>query len=261
MRIFIAVDMEGISGICLPEQVDRSNPLHQEARRYMLWDTNACVEGCFEGGASHVAVWDAHSTGHNMPWDQADPRAELWQGSGDEARLQDIGEYDALILLGYHARAGTQKAILDHTISAKGWQNCWINGRLAGEFAIDAGIAGDAGVPTIMTSGDDKLCREAREWVPNIHAAQVKTARSMFGARFLGKDAAHKLIRETAARACRERKKIKPLVHKKPVRLRLELVERQRVPNLHAALPHLKQIDGRTYEVTGATVAEALARL
>ena len=52
-------------------------------------------------------------------------------------KLHIVNAY-GLILLGYHAMAGTPGAILEHSMSSKSIQNYWINGRLAGEVAIDA---------------------------------------------------------------------------------------------------------------------------
>jgi D-amino peptidase len=261
MKVFIEVDMEGISGITLPEQVKRGELRYADARNFMVADANACTEGCFRGGASAVTVWDAHGSGFNMPWEQIDPRVELIQGSSDLGRLHDIARYDAIILLGFHAMAGKHAAVLEHTMSSADWQNLWINGRKAGEIAIDAGIAGDAGVPVIMVSGDDKACAEARQWVKGVHTAQVKVGYSNSGARFLSKETAHQLILDTAERACRDYRNIKPLVHRKPVRMRLEKIERRRLPDPAAHQAWLKLIDGRTYEVTGSSTREALSRL
>ena len=261
MRVMIEVDMEGISGIVLPQQVQRDERLYEEARRFMTWDANACVEGCFRGGATEVTVWDAHGRGFNLLWAEADARAQYVQGSSDLGRLHDIGKYDALILLGFHAQAGERAAVLDHTMSSAAWQNFWINGKKAGELAIDAGIAGDEGVPVIMVSGDDKVCAEARRWIKGVRTAQVKVGYSSFGGRLLSREAAHQLITDTAEDACRGHRKAKPLVHAKPVRMRLELVERQRPPETASRKPYLRIIDGRTYEVTGSTTREALSRL
>lgn len=257
MRIFIDTDMEGISGIAIREQVVPTDSRYEEARRFMTWDINACVEGCFRAGASKVTVWDSHYTGYNILWELGDPRADYQVGANDLGRLHDIGEYDAIILLGFHAMAGTRCAVLEHTMSSSGWQNLWLNGAKAGEIAIDAGIAGDAGVPTIMVSGDDKACAEARQWIPGVLTAQVKTGLASGGARLLSKDAAHRLITDTAEAACRKHREIKPLVHAKPVTMRLELVERSRIPGK----PDVTVVDGRTYEVSGATTREALTRL
>lgn len=263
MKVCVCVDMEGISGITKSEQVSPEQPAYQHGRQYTVWDTNACVEGCFCGGATQVVVRDAHGSGFNMLWDQIDSRAELIPGCStrDQGRLYDIGQFDAMILLGYHAMAGTAEAVLEHTMSSRSWQNFWINGRQAGEMAIDAGIAGDSGVPTIMVSGCDKTCKEAKRWIKGVFTARVKTGLAWDAARLLSKEVAHKVITETAEKACRNYKKIKPLAHAKPVRMRLELVERGKVPSPAANQPYLKIINARTYEVNGATTREALSRL
>ena len=261
MKIFISVDMEGISGVVLPEQVRSTEGLYRQACDYLVGDANACADGCIRGGATQVVVWDAHGAGFNIAWDKIDPRVELQQGLNDVGRFHDIDTFDALILLGYHAMAGARAAVLEHTMSSAAWQNLWINGRKAGEIAIDAGIAGDAGVPTIMVSGDDKACIEARRWVKGIHTAQVKTGLATKGARLLSPQTARKLIADTACKACQDVKHIRPLIHRRPVRMRLEVVERHRTPTPDAGLPWLKSIDGRTYEVSGRNTREALCRL
>jgi D-amino peptidase len=257
MNIFIMADMEGISGICMSSQVTNTGEHYQAGRRYLTWDVNACVQGCFAGGAKKVVVRDAHCTGYNFIWEELDPRARYIQGTSPVERMPDIASFDGLILLGYHAMAGTPQAILEHTMSSKSWQNFWINGKKAGELAIDAAFAADFGVPTIMASGDDKLCREAKRFLKNIVTVQIKKGLDVEGGELLPKDQAHHLIREGATLAVQNCKKIKPLKIKSPVRLRLELVSRGRVPQR----PDVKIIDGRTYEVTGKTVQDALRRL
>jgi D-amino peptidase len=259
MNIVVMVDMEGVSGICRSSQVRADGVDYQAARRYMTWDTNACVEGCFGGGAKRVTVRDAHSRGFNFVWDELDPRATYVQGGASHGgRLPDIEKADGLILLGYHAMAGTPQAILEHTMSSANWQNLWINGRKAGEIAIDAGIAADRGVPTIMVSGDDKTCREARRLLKGIVAVEVKQGYDVEGGRLLPKELAHRRIREGAALAVSRCRTLRPLKWSHPVRMRLELVSRGRVP---AGRAGVRVIDGRTYEVVGAGVEEALQLL
>jgi D-amino peptidase len=256
--IFVMVDMEGISGICRTEQVSPdSGAVYQTGRRYMTWDVNACIDGCIRGGAGRVVVRDAHSTGFNFIWEELDPRAEYIQGRSAEQRMPDIGEFQGLILLGYHAMAGTRNAILEHTMSSHAWQNFWLNGVKCGELAIDAAMAGDRGVPTIMASGDDKLCAEARHFIEGIYAAQVKEGLDCNGGRLLPKERAHEAIRDAAVKAVRNHREIKAYKTASPVTMRLELVSRGNVP----VRAGVKMIDGRTYEVTADTVEDALKLL
>jgi D-amino peptidase len=257
-RIFIMVDMEGISGICNSSQVSSAEGAYALARRYMTWDANACVAGCFEGGASKVVVRDAHAGGFNMIWDEFDPRGEYIQGRTARQRMPELETFDGLILLGYHAMAGTVEGVLEHTMSSKHWQNLRINGRLSGEVAIDAGIAGDAGVPTILVTGDDKVCAEAREFIPGIETAEVKKGLDCQGAQLLPKQVAHDILRKASERAVRRCREIKPFVVGKPVTMTLEVVSRGVVPVTRA---DVKVIDGRTYEVTAGTVEQALRML
>ena len=195
MKIFVMVDMEGISGICLSSQVKTDGPHYAQARHYLTGDVNACVEGCFRGGAAKVVVRDAHGGGYHFVWDALDPRADYIQGASERERMPDIASFDGLILLGYHAMAGTPGAILEHTMSSRAWQNFWMNGRKSGEIAIDAGIAGDHGVPTIMVSGDDKTCREARRFIKGVVTVQVKKGLSVEGGILLSQPEAHRKIR------------------------------------------------------------------
>jgi len=258
MNIFVLVDMEGISGIYSRAQVMMADPAYVEARRFMTWDVNACVEGCIAGGAKKVTVKDTHYKKCNLIWDDLDPRARYIQGSCRQQRMPGIESCDGLILLGYHAMAGTPAAILEHTISSSKWQNFWLNGKKSGELAIDAAIAGDYKVPTIMVSGDDKVCREARRFIKGVVTAEVKKGLAVEGGILLPKEKAHEVIRKSAANAVKRCKKIKPCRVKKPVTMRLELAERGTVP---MGRKGVTVIDGRTYEVKGRTAEEAFAAI
>ncbi|MCK4283911.1 MAG: M55 family metallopeptidase [Candidatus Brocadiae bacterium] len=260
MKVFVIVDMEGISGICVRGQVLNGDARYAAGRKYLTWDVNACVEGCFAGGVESVVVQDAHGGGHHFLWEELDPRAEYIQGATGKERMPDIGSFDGLILLGYHAMAGTPEAILEHTMSSANWQNFWLNGRKTGEIGIDAAIAGERGVPAIMASGDDKACREAEEFIPGIVTACVKTGLSVQGGRLLSAETAHKLITACATEAVQKAEQIAPVKIEPPVTARLEVVSRGRLP-VRGEKPYVRIIDGRTYEVTADSVQQALDRL
>lgn len=257
------VDAEGISGVHLKEQVMSNGPLYAEFRKYMTQEINVCVEGLKAGGADKIVVRDAHSSGTNVLWHELSPLAyEYVIGSCGTVRMPGIEECDAVVLLGYHAMAGTPMAVLEHTMSSLTWQNFWINGKKSGEVALDAAIAGDYNKPVIMVSGDDKVCAEAAELLPGVVTAQVKKGLSIYGARHLPMEKAYELIRKKSAEAVQKviSGDIKPYKVSTPVTLRLEVVERGRIPNIYSK-PYAKIIDGHTYEVTGSSVEEALFRL
>jgi len=256
MKVYIFVDMEGISGVSNSEFVMPTGRHYAEARRYYTADVNACAGACYDAGAEGVLVRDGHGGGDHFLWDQLDSRVEVVQGATGPVRMVGLDECDALILLGYHAMAGTAGALLEHSYSSMSIQNLWLNGRLVGEIGVDAAIAGDHGVPTIMVSGDNYACAEAENWIPDVVTCAVKTGVNCQAARLLSQEQAHALIAEKAKLALSRAGDIAPLQVEKPVTVRREMVERRSIPH-ELGRPNVKIIDGRTYEVTGNTVEEA----
>lgn len=255
MKIYIFVDIEGISGVSNRKYIsmDEGRPdLVALARKYMAEDTNACIEGCFRGGAFEVIVRDGHGGSSNMTREQIDPRADFIDGMTPGIRFADMDGADGLILLGYHAMAGTAGAILEHTYSSVEIQNVWLNGRKAGEVGIDAAIAAEHQVPVILVSGDDKVCAEAEDWIPGVVTCEVKKGFSSFGARMPSLEKTRQLITRKAEEAVRKVKQIPCIRLEYPVKYRVELVER-RQPN-----PWAERIDGRTYEVETNSVEQTL---
>ncbi len=246
MKIYIFADMEGISGVSGSEHVSRRDGnRYEEGCEYFLMDANACIEGCVKAGADEVFFVDGHGGGGSISWKKLHPAAELIKGGHVDKRFVDIEGCDALILLGYHAMAGTEAAILEHTYSSSTIQNMWLNGKLAGEFAFDSAIAAEYGVPTIMVSGDDKVCAEAKSFIPDIVTCQVKKSYSTQGARLLPMEKAHKLIEEKTMEAIGKKDSIKPPRIDYPATVRKELVER-----CNPRVAGSKRIDARTVEFT-----------
>ena len=263
MNVYIMTDLEGISGIYCREQITPDQRRFEEARRLFTREINVCAEACKAAGAEKVIVRDAHGGSYTLLWDQLSPAVDeaICGITGDE-RYMGLEECDAVILLGYHAMAGTERAILEHTWSSTSVQNYWLNGVRIGEVALDAAILAEYKKPVIMVSGDDAVCREAREFLPRVITAEVKKSAACFGAQLLAPHLAKKRIEEavTAAIAAYRRGEVDWYKVSSPATLRVEKTERTQLPN-PSAKPYMKIIDGRTYEVVGETVEEALFRL
>lgn len=257
MNIYIMTDIEGISGIYTREQVTPAGSRFEEGRRYMTEDVNTCVQACKAAGADKVYVRDCHGGSYTLLWDQLTSEADYYIcGTTETQRMEALDECDALILLGYHAMAGTRAAVLEHSMSSAGVQNYWINDEKAGETAIDAGIAGEHGIPVIMVSGDDKVCAEAKALLPWVQTAEVKRGVTSFGAMLLPPKQARKAIWDAAFRAVREAAHATSLTFGSPVRFRAEVTERTQLP-MALGKPYYHRIDGRTYEITAPTLEEA----
>lgn len=52
MRVFISIDMEGISGIVDWSEVDRNSSEYSFARKLMVGDLNAAIKGAKDAGAA-----------------------------------------------------------------------------------------------------------------------------------------------------------------------------------------------------------------
>jgi len=259
VNVYIMTDMEGISGIFCSQQVSAGDPLYKDGCRIAMQDVNVVVRACKEAGCEKVYVRDAHGFGEAV-WGELCSEADGYiMGNTGANRFPFLDECDAVILLGYHAMAGTPAGTLEHSMNSRRIQNYWINNLPAGETALDAGIAGDKGKSVILVTGDDKVCAEAKKLLPWVVTAEVKKGLTVMGAMLLPQAKAHALLREKTIEAIRNFSNTQPLVFEKPVHLRVEVLERCGVPNSYAH-PYAKVIDGHTYEVTGDTLEEALYR-
>ena len=66
MKILIAADMEGISGVTNWNQVDPSHYEYARFRRLMTAEVNAAIRGAIEAGGTEVIVADGHSNRSNI---------------------------------------------------------------------------------------------------------------------------------------------------------------------------------------------------
>ncbi|MGE5483120.1 MAG: M55 family metallopeptidase [Bacteroidota bacterium] len=261
MQVYIMADMEGIGGIVLREQVTKGTPEYAEARQLFIEEVNAAVAGAFEGGATRVIVRDGHGSGFNFPPEKMDPRAEWVQGSTPAGqRFPGMGEEtDLLLLVGYHAMAGTAAAVRDHTMSSTTWQRFELNGQEVGEVGIDAAFAGYLGVPVGLVTGDDMVCREARELLGDVETAEVKQALARHGALMLAPLTSRKLVREAAARAVARAHSFTPFVVEPPVVVRIRYTGTEMVDSIRTDGRRKIRLDGQTVEFRGDNLWEVLS--
>lgn len=203
MKILIATDMEGITGVTTWDQVTPGHAEYARFRRLMTQDVNAAIRGALEAGADEIIVADGHWNGSNILIEELDPRARLNTGSPSPlSMMQGIDEsVDGVFFVGYHARNGMQNAILDHTWSSKTVANLWLNEILTGEYGLNAALAGHFGVPVIMVTGDQTACAEVQNLLGDMEHAMVKQATGRFAAECLPPQVTQELIFNAAARA------------------------------------------------------------
>jgi D-amino peptidase len=228
MRIMMGVDMEGITGICSQDHTDKAEGRnYAEGCRLAVGDVNAAVAGLADAGVEEVVVWDNHSSSFNHDLTELSPAASYRRGgTRNGLRWHGLrgGEegFDGLILLGYHAKAGTLGGVLEHTMSSREWFRLKINGVECGEMAIDGALAGAVGVPVIMVSGCDKACAEAREvFGPDVVTVEVKKGYGRHGALCLPPEVTAKMLRQAAYEATGCLDKVQPLDLGSPAEIEL----------------------------------------
>ena len=261
MKILIAADMEGVTGVVSWDHVDPKHAEYARFRHLMTGDVNAAIRGAFEGGAEEIVVSDGHNAGRNILVEELDPRARLNSGSPSPfSMVQGVDEgIAAAILVGYHARVGSQCAVLDHTWSASTVANLWLNGRLVGEIGLNAAVCGHFGAPVIMVSGDQTACAEGRELLGAIEAAVVKQASGRMTAELLPPEVSQQRIQEAATRAVRRLAAgdaPPPLHFDLPLTVTLETSHSERADRI-ALLPGVHRLDARKLEFAAPDVPTA----
>lgn len=165
LKVFVSVDMEGICGVIHWEDVSREGKDYGLFRRLMTEEANAVIQGALTAGAEEIVVRDSHGSARNLLPDLLNPQAQLirdWSGS-PLSMMEGIDEtFDAALFIGYHARANTPDAVLDHTMTGSIYE-VKINGEKMPEAGINALIAGHFGVPVVLVAGDSAVCRQAEE--------------------------------------------------------------------------------------------------
>jgi len=262
VKILIAADMEGISGVTNWDQVQAGHFEYPRFRKIMTEDVNAAVRGAFGGGASIIVVTDGHGSANNILVEDLDRRVQLNSGSGSPyAMVQgvDSGDFDGVIFVGYHARAGTANGVLAHTWSSLRIANVWLNDILMGEYGLNAALCGYYGAAPLMITGDQTACSQAAELLGDLETVEVKQATGFQSAECLPPSAAQALIEDAAARAVQRLKKGEaPNVFKvaEPVRGRVafRMVE---MADSASRLPGAVRLDGTMIEFTAPDMPTA----
>jgi D-amino peptidase len=260
MKILISADMEGVTGVTTWDQVTPGQAEYARFRRLMTADVNAAVRGAFDAGADEVLVADGHWNGSNILIEELDPRARLNTGSPSPfSMMQGIDQsVDGVIFIGYHARQGSANAVLDHTWSDTCVAALRLNDSPAGEYTLNAALAGHHGVPVVMATGDQTACAQISEQLGPLETVVVKTATGRYSAECLPPGVTQGSIAQAAQRAVGRLAKQpspRPFVLKTPVRIAVELIASDMADRaMH--LPGVRR-DGRTLSFTAGDMPGA----
>jgi D-amino peptidase len=171
MKVYISVDMEGVTGVSAWEDVNSKSKTYERYRSQMNKEALAAIEGCLEAGAKEIVVKDAHATARNLFFPELPDGVKLingWSGCPGSMVQGIDSSFDALVFVGYHSGAYSGANPLSHTMSSRKIFEMTLNGQRVSEFDIHAVLAAEYGVPCVFLSGDDNICNHSRSQIPSI---------------------------------------------------------------------------------------------
>ena len=179
MKVFISADIEGVTGICSWDEADKNHPDYEPFRQQMMAEVLAACEGANAAGAREILINDAHDTGRNLDAGVLPTNVKLIRSWAPDplCMIQGIDDsYSALMMIGYHSKAGSSGNPLAHTLSSRKVHRVKLNGEPASEFIIHALAAETFGVPTVLVTGDRALAKDVTARIP-----AAKTVATMRG--------------------------------------------------------------------------------
>ena len=259
MKVFISIDMEGVTGVCAEQQTSLTGAGYAEACTAMRADLDAALEGCLAAGATTVVVCDAHDESTNLSSEGLPEGVTLVSGSPSPLSMMTglDASFDAVLLVGYHAMSGTAGAVLEHTYAYKVISVSCAD-RALGEVGLNSALAGFFGVPVVFVSGDDKLAAEAWTLLPGVEAAVVKEGVARTCARHVSPDVARARIRDGAERALRAVKR--PDLLRLPAAPLRVMFARAHFCDLAATAAGVRRCDGLTIEISGEDYRQVFER-
>lgn len=231
LKVFISVDMEGLAGVVHWEDVSRNGKDYDLFREIMTLETNAAIEGAIGAGATEILVRDAHGSARNILPHLLDKRARLlrdWAYTEFEMVEGIDKTYDAVVFIGYHAKAGTEDSPLAHTISGSIIKDLSINGVSLPEAGYNALMAGYFDVPVVFLSGGKAICKHAKELFGEVETVVVKDG---MGSANIGlhPEVAQDKIRAGVKKSLQNLKKYKPYKLKSPYTIVLSVKKKDSV--------------------------------
>lgn len=261
MKIFLSVDIEGITGVTDWSETTLGNSDYSQFAEQMTKETVAACEGAIAMGAKEIFVKDAHDSARNIDITKLPKCAKLSRGwtYTPDSMVAGIDEtFDAAIFIGYHSAAGTDGSPLAHTMNL-GNNYMKINGEKASEFTLNSYIAAGYGVPVVFLSGDEMLCEKAKKFNPSIETVSVKEG--IGGATVsINPELACELIREGVKNGLKRIEACKIVI---PEKFEVEINYKEHKNAKHASFyPGVTQIDSHTVRYTAISVKEfAITRM
>ena len=222
-KVFISVDMEGVTGVVQPSQLGPTGFEYSKAREWMTAEARAAIEGARAAGATSFVVADSHGNAQNLLIDQLPEDVRIVRGFPRPlSMMQGIdATFGAAIFIGYHASEMTVDAVRGHTFSSAKLLGVTLNGTEVSEGLFNAAIAAHYGVPVVFVSGDRKAVEQVQSGIAGLTGAIVKEALGYHSAETVTPARGQAMIRDGVRAALSRRNAIKPYSLRTPIDLEI----------------------------------------
>jgi D-amino peptidase len=220
-KLFISVDMEGITGVVQPAQLGPTGFEYGQAREWATGEVNAAIAAAREAGVTEFVVCDSHGNAQNLLIDKLPDDVKVVRGFPRPLEMmQGIdASFDGVLLIGYHASEWNVDAVRSHTISSGRLLGIKLNGAFVMEAVFNAAIAGHFGVPVLFVSGDRTAVGELQRTLPQVEGVVVKEPLGFHSAMTVTPARGRQLVGEGVARAIRNAGRAAPYRLKAPIEL------------------------------------------
>lgn len=177
MKLYISVDIEGITGVANWDDAEIGHAEHTIYRKIMTEEVITACKEAKANGVKEILVKDAHASGRNLLLEELPEYVTVIRGwSGHPfSMVQGLdGSFDILFMMGYHSPSGSLGNPLSHTMASSIIREMRLNGHRISEFTLHALVAGHYKVPVTLLTGDDEMCKQSEELIPNIVTLPVK---------------------------------------------------------------------------------------
>ncbi len=229
MKIYISADIEGIAGVINRDQGGPDGFEYDNGREWMTGEVRAACEAALDKGATEIVISDSHGNGQNLLLDELPDSVRVvrsWPRPLGMMQGLEEGGFDGAMLIGYHAGSTNESGLMAHTLYGSVLRKVRLNGQLASETLISAGIAGHFGVPVFFISGDDVYVEETRGLLDDFEAVVTKTSYGTLSGSTLTPAKARELTRQKVTLAMDRLADFKALCFETPIRLQVDFKHR-----------------------------------
>jgi D-amino peptidase len=258
-KIFISVDMEGITGVVQPAQLGPEGFEYASARAWMTAEVNAAIAGIRASGPAQILVADSHGNGQSLLIDKLPEDVRIVRGFPRPLEMmQGIDDsFAAAVFIGYHGSEWTANAVRGHTISSARLLGIKLNGMEVSEGIYNAALAGQFGVPVAFVSGDRLAVTQVQQVAPAAEGAIVKEPYGYHSANTVTPARGQAMIREGLERAMGKLGSLQPYRVRMPIdlevgfKLTLDAERAAYVPGLARSDAH--SVKGTFHDMTEIT--------